>query len=318
MNKLGLKYLTFLILFPSLLIAQKLKPILNLDDSKNYELYFVDVGYFHEPERTIIELDEPGMDTLFPGYFKHDFSKIKEKPKKEFPIFFESKKNGISLSIDNSYNFIINNQEVIYKLRDEWVGEYTIQKNCGYPGNYYLFVKQGDSIVEKLQVREGHRDVIIPTAIIEFSGAPFKSLDKSNKFFVAKVNFPSNKISKSFIEDAKKLSGISVNSLKYEDWQNYEGCFGLKFNNLGNEKIIENLESEMKKQFPNEKFEIGIWDYFENHFLTLSIDCNKSLAEAFKSYKIYKKWEPYEIKETEIFFKDIALIKPLIDKYIND
>jgi len=291
----------FLIFIPTK--AQKLKPILELDESKKYELYFIDVK-IDTSRATYLENNAPHLDSV-------------KKKTKINSTFLVSKKTGLIIKLDTIRNFRIEDQDLIINLSNKWKGKPTNEfYTCWY--DYFIYLMEDNKIIDELRVNLKCEQVISSKGAFNFEGNPFESMTKRDKIYSAKIDFASVEQGRNFINDCKAINDLFFIDSDLPDWYKYDGAFYVKFP-LKKRKDYENkIVENINKAYPGENFEIKISSYGLGS-ISYKVYCKKNLANAANLFNSHYDFEPFlVVYPIKIFFKDLSQIQGLIDKYIND
>ncbi len=251
--------------------------ILKLESGRRYQLYFIDV---------LVRDDEhENLDSI---------------------------RNGV-VRWDNSNSFLINDELTLNNLQTNWIGKRTNEFYfCWY--NYFIYVIEDGKIVDEMRVNEECKQVVCKRGVFNYSTTIADKLDKSKIVPVGRIKFDSIAFARQFLKNIQSDLNIFVPPVKYDEWIKYDGEIRITTSRGNVNKIQSKLEREIRKQFPNEIFEIhqsgsGPAD------LDYSIYCSKNIGNNLKGYKIFLGWREFDPTEITLFTTTMTSIENALKKY---
>jgi hypothetical protein len=304
--------LLFLIMVPAK--AQKLEPILKLDDSKSYELYFVAIT--HPKEHALLKLTIP--DTAYYDLYQYRRTELVFERLIDPFICYRSKKTGMAITVDTMRSFLVDDKETIKYLKDNWKGKKIKElPSCGY--DYDVFIKENTAFIDFLWLNNSCSYLGSSWGNFVSIERPLDYIKKSIKIYTAKIECTTFKQKREILKDIKSDDKIFIHTGEYIP--EFPGYFELEFENERPNKICKRIEKEIIQSYPNEKFGISFYPDINSSqpkTTVLRIECNKTLANKFNLYETRLDWLPNAIDILEIFFKDQSQIQWLIEKYTKD
>ena len=217
--------------------------------------------------------------------------------------FSESDPNGLQDSLGEFYT---DNVSVLNQFKKEWVFKKPSPKYaCGY--HYTVFICKDGLALEHFNINLNCNEITSDKGYFYFD-------TQKLRMFKGKLNTPYRKakdftsLTEARAYRTKALLDSSLIMTPSPDWSKYEGTFqfeyecskGSKDCNYDNKpKKLKEIETEIKKIFPNDTFELeerggSLTEIF------VEVKCNKSLSDKFNLYKrdtnsYSGKWTPYRL-----------------------
>lgn len=249
---------------------------MELNESKKYELYFVDVALTDNEE--------------------DDTTQLK-----------------IKFQYDTTKSYLVNDQRAIWNLRDKWTGKPTDQMYlCWY--HYFIYLVEDGKIIDELRVNTECKQVVSHRGVFNFESSPFDNLDTRKKITVTDIKFESIEQGRTFIKSLESKKDIFIPELTKTEWNQFDGEFTIETPYKKGDRIEKEVTQYFKERNPSDKFEIKCTGLMGGTLL-YTITCNKQLADSFLLYKIDRPWEPLTVGRLKIFSKNTASIKELSMKY---
>lgn len=217
--------------------------------------------------------------------------------------FWGNQKNMLRDSLGEFYTKDI---KILNLFKKNWVFKKPgHQYACGYHYNIYV-CKQGQ-VLESFFVNLNCEEIVSEEGYFYFDPNKLRIFyGKLDKVYNKRQEFDS-------INEARKyrnkiLKDTNLIMCETPEWTKFEGEFvfekhfdSVSEQNIENEdKIIKSMDSEIRKKYPNEPFELS-WTGGSLTEILVRIRCNKSLEEKFDFYfrdKYLGKWEPYSLTLT--------------------
>lgn len=207
---------------------------------------------------------------------------------------------------DSMGEFYTDDTVVLNKFKQTWIFK-TPGKgySCGY--HYNIFICKNGQILTSFSVNLNCNELATDDAYFYFNPQLLRQFYNQLK----KPN-STEKVFTSAVEARNYRQKILLDTLlivAFEPgWIDYEGSFRFTYNCKAgtkdcideDHKLFNKIKAEIKKQYPNEPFELeevgGSWTTME-----LLITCNKSLSDSFNLYtrdreNYFGKWAPFELK----------------------
>lgn len=258
--------------------SQKTKRVLELNESKRYELYFIDVALTDNEEDDTTQLKTK---------FKYDTTK----------------------------SYFVDDQRAIWNLRDKWTGIPTDQMYlCWY--HYFIYLVEDGKIIDELRVNTECSQVVSNRGVFDFESFPFDNLNTSKTITVIDINFKSIEQGRAFIKSLESQKDIFIPELAKTAWIQFDGEFTIETPYKKGSRIKKELTKYFNERNPGHKFEISCTGVMGGTLL-YTITCNKQLADSFSLYKIDRPWEPLTVGPLRLFSKNATSIKQLSMKFLH-
>jgi hypothetical protein len=226
----------------------------------------------------------------------------------------DSIRNGV-VRWDNSNGFLISDELALNNLQTNWTGKRTNEFYfCGY--NYFIYVIEDGKIVDEMRMNEECKQVVCKRGVFNYQTTIADKLDKSKGVSVARIKFDSAPVGRQFHKNIQSDTDIFVPPVEYDEWIKYDGTMGITTKRGDVNKIQRRLERDVRRQFPNDVFEIQQSGSGPDH-LGYSIYCSRNIGENLKGYKIFLGWTELEPSVITLFSSTMGLIERALKKYVR-
>lgn len=208
---------------------------------------------------------------------------------------------------DSLGEFFTNDIKILNQFKKSWVFKKPgHQYACGY--HYIIYLCKNGQVLKSFYVNLNCEEIVSEENYFHFDPNKLRIFyGKLDKVYTKKHDFDS-------IDEARKyrnniLKDTNLIMCETPDWTKFEGEFvfekrfdSISEQNIENEdKIIQSMDSEIRKKYPNEAFELS-WTGGSLTEIIVRIRCNKSLEEKFdmyyRDYEYFGKWEAYSLALT--------------------
>lgn len=218
--------------------------------------------------------------------------------------------------IDAGKRYIIDDQEKIKELANNWVGESTSSMYmCGY--DFDIYVIADNEIESIIRYNSECKQAVFGGKVVNVESNPFVDADKNNTFSSWRHTFTSKEKACRVFDEIIALDSLFIPHRGGYEWRDYGGRFSLTITDIKKEKERYNNSQidihwdMIREKYPDDKYSFrngytNINDYrdkYTKYEYHCYINSDKDFFDKFDMGEMYEKygWKEYDLFHIFVF-----------------